>query len=83
MFNVTIFDGDNRMLYFFNNTVGPRVAMDGATAPESFFVNRSSSKNGGTSDYTFTIIPNNEIKEGDKIKLSMPDPVQFTTDTRI
>jgi hypothetical protein len=83
MFNVTIFDGDNQMLYFFNNTVGPRVTMDGATNPESFEFEKTNSKNGGLSNYTFTIIPNNNIQEGDKIKLTMADPIQFTQETRI
>ena len=82
MFNVTIYDGKDRPLYYFNSTNGPVVVMKGYKEPESISFERTSEKNGVMGDHTWQVKPSNYLEEGDRIQLTMPAPVQFTTATK-
>ena len=83
-FNVTIFDVTDVLLFYFNDTNGtggPTVVMTSYEAPAFIEYVRDSYANGGLVEYTWTIRPTNEIKEGDRLSFTMPSPVRFSDNT--
>lgn len=61
MFNVTIFDEKDRVLFYYNQTVGPIVSMEGLMKPGSVEFKRTSATNGQLSNYTWKIQPSNYL----------------------
>jgi hypothetical protein len=55
MFNVTIYNEAMLPLFYYNNSVGPTVLMDAVDSPADFNFDRSISRNGANSNYTWTI----------------------------
>ena len=82
MFNVTMYDDKNAVLFVFNNTVGPRVTMQGFSAPSFIEYKRSSEVNGVEVQYDWIIKPSNFIEEGDHLRFYFPTPVRFTDKTK-
>ena len=82
MFNATIFNKDMLPLFYYNNSVGPTVLMDGTDSPSDFEFSRSISKNGINSNYTWQIKIGNYYEEGDVLMVRLPTGIRFTDQSR-
>ena len=81
MFNISMYDSNQKMLYEYNNTYGPNLTMSEVRNPASFSLKRTSRQNGVMNNYTFQLKSNNYIEDGDILKFSIPSPVRFTDDS--
>ena len=82
MFNVTIYNENMLPLFYYNNSVGPTVLMDSVDEPGDFGFERSISRNGENSNYTWTIKIGAMYVSGDIITIDLPKGVRFTDASR-
>lgn len=66
MFNVTVFDANDAVLYRFNSTNGPTVTMTKYGEPYTITYGRTSTRNGVNGNYTWRIQPLSYLKNGDR-----------------
>ena len=75
MFNITIYDKDNILLYRYNQSTGPSFVIDQIQGPYSLVYSRSSYVNGVKNNYTISVVPRSLLEPGDLLTLSLPYPV--------
>lgn len=81
MFNITIYNSNNKVLFQNIDPVGPNVTMTLLPAPQSVTYIRNNYTNGINYDLTFLIRPTNYIEVNDVMRLKIPRPLHFTDNT--
>jgi hypothetical protein len=81
VFNVTITDNYDRVIYYWSSASSPTVVMKTAAAPTAISFTRTSEANGNYNTYTFEITNNNVYQEGDQVSLTLPDGMLFKSDS--
>jgi hypothetical protein len=79
VFNVTIIDSYQRVLYYWDSSTSPTVIMKTAADPTSITYTRTSEANGDYNPYTFVIKNNNIYQEGDVVWITLPSSMAFSS----
>lgn len=82
-FNVSIYDKSQKLLYFYNITDVPVVAMTEYRTPNAIDYTRSTYENGKPSNYSWRVVASNYLTAGDQFVWTMPHPIVFSPNSTI
>lgn len=82
-FNVSIFNGEDQLLYRFNETIGPNATITQVRPPESIELERDATQNGVVHNQTYFISSYSDLYDGDVISIIIPVPLRFGVNSKM